>query len=252
MNFALPKWLSLSQEEVASVVAKPLPKNLSIDSQSRKGQRSDDNQDAYLVLGQNKVFAVADGMGGHAGGRIASRLAIDTLYQGISAASYKINEQVIIEAIKRGHQRIRHSAVTNTHLRGMGTTLVVAWLDSSLMHCFHVGDSRAYRWRNYRLQQLTQDHSNPSLRGGKPTLSRALGANIELEVDYQSYPYQAGDGILLCSDGISDALADYAISNILAEWQEKPEQCLTTALIDQAVQAGGTDDKTAVWIAARD
>ena len=79
-----------------------------------------------------------------------------------------------------------------------------------------------------------------------------MGANIELEVDYQSYPYQAGDGILLCSDGISDALADYAISNILAEWQEKPEQCLTTALIDQAVQAGGTDDKTAVWIAARD
>ena len=120
------------------------------------------------------------------------------------------------------------------------------------MNGFRLGDSRAYRWRNFRLEQLTEDHSSPALRGGKATLSRALGANIALEVDYQSHDYQTGDGFLLCSDGISDGLAHYAMSNILADWHDKPEQTLTTALIDAAVEAGGTDDKTAVWIAASD
>ena len=236
------------------------PTQLIVDSQSAQGQRSDDNQDAYLALSRQRLFAVADGMGGHAGGRLASRLVLDTLYQRLSASSQPLNCDVIDDAIRHSHQRLNHRAVSQPELRGMGTTLVLVWLQAKSVHCFHIGDSRAYRWRDYRLQRLTEDHldTRPG-KAGKPALTRALGAPGEIDIAYQVQDWQSGDGLLLCSDGISDALADYRISNVLAAGTGANEriarqgivrQSIARQLIEQAELAGGTDDKSVVWIEA--
>ncbi len=240
-----------------------LPSQLVVDSQSAQGQRSDDNQDAYLALSRQRLFAVADGMGGHAGGRIASRLALDTLYQRITEVKQALDSDVISDAIRHGHQRIGHHAVSHPALRGMGTTLVLVWLQARSLHCFHVGDSRVYRWRDYRLSQLTADHvSTRPGKGSKPALVRALGGPGEIKIDYQVHDWHSGDSILLCSDGISDALANYRISNILAAGTGANEriarqgktgaarQSMARQLIEQATLAGGTDDKSVVWIEA--
>ncbi len=263
MSFALSKWLGIDAPQTAKDSARrPVP--LTVQSQSTQGQRSDDNQDAYLTLAQERLFALADGMGGHAGGRLASRLALDTLYQRITEVRQALDSDVISDAIRHGHQRIGHHAVSHPELRGMGTTLVLVWLERSCLHCFHVGDSRVYRWRDYRLAQLTADHvSTRPGKGSKPALSRALGGPGAIKIDYQVHDWLSGDSILLCSDGISDALADYRISNILAAGTGANErlarqgktgavcQSIARQLIEQAELAGGTDDKTVVWIEHR-
>jgi len=263
MSFALSTWLGIDAPQTAEDPARR-PVSLTVQSQSTQGQRSDDNQDAYLTLAQERLFALADGMGGHAGGRLASRLALDTLYQRITEVRQALDSDVISDAIRHGHQRIGHHAVSHPELRGMGTTFVLVWLERSRLHCFHVGDSRAYRWRDYRLSQLTADHvSTRPGKGSKPALSRALGGPGAIKIDYQVHDWRSGDSILLCSDGISDALADYRISNILAAGTGANErivrqgktgaarQSIARQLIEQATLAGGTDDKTAVWIEHR-
>ena len=275
MSFALSKWLGIDAPQTAKD-----PVSLTVQSQSTQGQRSDDNQDAYLTLAQERLFALADGMGGHAGGRLASRLALDTLYQCITEARQALDSDVISDAIRHGHQRIGHHAVSHPELRGMGTTLVLVWLERSCLHpkstssgrlphslrahCFHVGDSRVYRWRDYRLAQLTADHvSTLPGKASKPALARALGGPGAIKIDYQVHDWHSGDSILLCSDGISDALPDYRISNILAAGTGANErlarqgktgavcQSIARQLIEQAELAGGTDDKTVVWIEHR-
>lgn len=247
MSLALGQW-RLAAKATSPQVAARAAGPLRIESLSRQGGRGSENQDAYLVLAEARLFAVADGMGGHAGGRIASRLAIDTLYQAMTAVGTAVSVAAIEHAIERGHQRIRHAAVSDARLGGMGSTLVVAWWEGQRLHCFHVGDSRAYRWRDYRLAQLTADHSAPAARAGgrKGALLRALGAGAALEVDYACHAWCAGDGLLLCSDGISDVLAGYRISNLLASRGEG--EGVASPMIDQAERLGGRDDKTVVWV----
>ncbi len=246
MSFALPKWLSKTFSDTP-FNSGSAPLSLYIDSKSVQGTRSEDNQDAYLALGSDRLFAVADGMGGHAGGRIASRTALDTIYNRVVEANKNISKELLLDAIQHGNQRIRHNAVINPRLRGMGTTIAMIWLEQTNLHCFYVGDSRIYRWRDYRLEQLSKDHTGQIKKGrNKPALSRALGGGDSVDVDYQYHHWQRGDSILLCSDGVSDALADYRISNILAG--QGGEGRIADRLIEQATQSGGSDDKTAVWI----
>ena len=218
------------------------------------------NEDALLV-GDGKdetLFAVADGIGGFEAGEVASSIAVrvlEDLEPGASfeAAVQEANRQIL--AVGRGDEK----------LSGMGTTLVAVRFGGTqerpVAEIAHVGDSRAYLLRGGNLRLLTEDHSLVAelVRSGdltrdeaaehpqKNLITRALGANDEVDVDTAVVPVEAGDRILLCSDGLSDMVPEARISQILADSPEDPETP-ARLLLSAALDAGGTDNVTVVVV----
>jgi serine/threonine protein phosphatase PrpC len=218
------------------------------------------NEDALLV-GEGKdetLFAVADGIGGFEAGEVASSIAVRVLKDlepgaPFEAAIQEANRQIL--AVGRGDEK----------LSGMGTTLVAARFGGTqerpVAEIAHVGDSRAYLLRGGNLKPLTEDHSLVAelVRSGdltrdqaaehpqKNLITRALGAEEEVDVDTTVLPVEAGDRILLCSDGLSDMVPEEQVSEILADSPDDPE---TTArrLLSTALDAGGTDNVTVVVV----
>jgi protein phosphatase len=233
------------------------------------GRRRENNQDQLLVDDRHGVYAVADGMGGHAAGEVASQIAIEALEDAMSvdewrsgAASAQEIFNKLEEAFKEGNRRICESVVTRGEWRGMGTTIValVASGDKALIG--HVGDSRAYLLRDGRLVRLTNDHSwvSEQVRLGLLTdeeahkhpmrniITRALGNRDELEVDVTQERFLPGDIFLLCSDGLSSMLNDDEIRQTLSDQSRDPENACRM-LVDQANDRGGDDNITVVVLA---
>ena len=218
------------------------------------------NEDALLV-GEGKdetLFAVADGIGGFEAGEVASSIAIEVLKElepgtSFEAAIQKANRRIL--AVGRGDER----------LAGMGTTLVAARFggtqEEPVAQIAHVGDSRAYLLRDGNLRPLTEDHSLVAelVRSGdltrdqaaehpqKNLITRALGAEEEVEVDTTVVPVEAGDRFLLCSDGLSDMVPEGRILEILADSPDDSETPART-LLSAALDAGGTDNVTVVVV----
>jgi protein phosphatase len=235
------------------------------------GRRRENNQDRLLVDDARGVYAVADGMGGHAAGEVASRIAIEALADAMSNGDFDAGSLVAEEAAQRlesafveGNRRICESVVTRGEWRGMGTTIValVALADRAVIG--HVGDSRAYLLRDGVLRRLTNDHSwvSEQVRLGllsdeeadrhpmRNIITRALGNREELEVDLTEQPLQADDIFLLCSDGLNTMLSDDEIGGILGNHGEDPEAACRT-LVDEANARGGEDNITVVILSAR-
>jgi len=219
------------------------------------GPRNASNEDAFLNLHEKRVFAVSDGMGGHVGGHVASSLAINTLRQGLLKGSPTAAD---IEAlIQKASAAVYTTACTTPRLSGMGCTLVVAWVDGDCLRCFNVGDSRAYRLRDYRLEQLTRDHSTTAYKltrsedrpEERRALTRAVGMGPNIKIDMEEYHWLAGDELLLVTDGVTDVLPDFQITNLLVETDGDISERVE-ALILSAIAANGTDDKTAVLVTA--
>jgi protein phosphatase len=227
-----------------------------------KGKTRKNNEDAFLVEDRLKLFAVADGIGGHQGGEVASRMAVETLRETVSnkAASGNPDAGAIVSALKRGFELgnsgIIDAASDNPALNGMGTTLTALFLTEGFAHLAHIGDSRAYLLREERLEQVSEDHGvvAEQVRAGLITpeqarkspyrhvITRALGIDREIQVDQRAIRTRENDIFLLCSDGLTEMVEDHEIARIL---RDSPSAA-AEKLINAANNRGGVDNITVV------
>ena len=215
------------------------------------GQVREGNEDSLLIV--EPLYAVADGMGGHRGGEVASTLALETVQQLFEQRRGTLAEQVV-EANRAVFERSR----TDRSVSGMGTTLTAALVDGNRVHLAHVGDSRAYLFRGGALRLLTEDHTlvHKMVMEGEITaeeaethphrsiLTRALGVDQSVLVDEGDIEVANGDRILLCSDGLTGMVADGQIREILTEAADPQEA--VDRLVTVANRAGGIDNITAI------
>jgi PPM family protein phosphatase len=221
------------------------------------GRRREVNEDSFLV--HEPLFVVADGMGGHVAGDIASSTAIDTIKeQSPSASAGDLN--TLAGLVLSANSRIWEKAQSDSTLRGMGTTCTLLMLDSSKAHFAHVGDSRAYLLRGGTLTQITEDHTlvgrmvkegrlsaeDAERHPQRSIVTRALGVDSEVEVDLMTVDVLDGDRILICSDGLSSMLDFDSIAATLNE--EADPQAAADRLVDAANDAGGEDNITVVIV----
>ena len=221
-------------------------------SRTHIGRVRRSNQDALLVFpGPYGMYGVADGMGGHKAGDVASRMAAELLYRVLEGALPQ--EDLLRAAIEEVNTRIYEEQLQHEDLSGMGTTLTVLWETEDYLLLGHVGDSRAYLLRHGALKQISEDHSlvGEMLRNGLLTeeqarthpyrniITRALGTDAEIEADILRLDKQAGDRYLLCSDGLYEYAPQEEIGRILAHpfMEEAADRFLSLAL-----ERGGKDN----------
>mgnify|MGYP006272656835 CR=1 FL=1 len=214
------------------------------------GRLRQSNEDALLL--SEPVFAVADGMGGARAGEVASAMAVAALH------GYNGGEQGLALAIEDVNARIHAASQADPSLLGMGTTITAAMVDGPSLVLAHVGDSRAYLLRAGRLQQLTDDHSlvGELVRRGalspaeaerhpqRSVITRALGADAQVDVDVLRIPLEDGDLLLLCSDGLTGMVGDAELARLLRGGGRLDE--LARACVAAANSAGGEDNVTVV------
>jgi len=225
------------------------------------GKKRQKNEDSYLINDELHLFIVADGMGGHAGGEYASRIAITTIEDSFknSAIDSDDEEKLLESAIKVAGQKIVSKAEEDRSLKGMGTTVIALHLSEKRAILGHVGDSRAYLFREGVLEQITEDHSlvNEQVKSGliseeeaknhqfKNIITRSLGVTSEVEVDLVSKKLKVGDTFLLCSDGLSN-LVD--IQEMEKELRERETVLAAKAMVDLANKRGGDDNITLILV----
>ncbi|XXT24411.1 Stp1/IreP family PP2C-type Ser/Thr phosphatase [Sorangium sp. So ce429] len=240
------------------------------------GRQRKHNEDNVLVKSELGLFVVADGMGGHNAGNVASALAtrsLDNFFEatraGILPGPVPVDEQEldpgarrIVAAIRKANHDVFVISNTYTQHQGMGSTVVAAYVcsETEQIHVGHVGDSRCYRIREGAIEQLTKDHSlindalalKPDLsqdelaRLPKNIITRALGMKDAVKVDIRSEPILPGDVFLLCSDGLSGMVSEQQILDVFEITQEPHEAC--ELLIAMANEAGGTDNISALIV----
>lgn len=233
------------------------------------GRRREKNEDAFLADPELRLFAVADGMGGHAAGEIASALAIRSLRDVVGAGGWNAETAGVTDAVRRltaaleeGNRQICDSIVAHAERRGMGTTVVALVALAREAVIAHIGDSRAYLLRRGALRRLTSDHSwvNEQVKLGvlsdedaqrhpmRNIVTRALGSRPEVAIDTNVEPMEPGDVFLLCSDGLNTMLSDTETEATLREHARDPEVACR-ALVEAANARGGDDNVTVVVVA---
>jgi serine/threonine protein phosphatase PrpC len=201
------------------------------------------------------LFAVADGMGGHQGGEVASRLALETL-KGVAESP----DAGLADVVREANRVVFRKAAQDPGLAGMGTTLTAVLAADGGVRLAHVGDSRAYLMRDGRMKQLTKDHTvvqrlvdegrltqiEAGMHPQRSILTNALGVDEEIRVDEDTLELRPGDRLLLCSDGLTGMIDDDQIREVLGANEDPQAAC--DALVDAANEAGGQDNVTAVVI----
>jgi PPM family protein phosphatase len=214
------------------------------------------NEDAYALRADDGLFVVCDGMGGAPAGEVASRMAIDVMLQRLDAPQrisasatrcdardYLPHTTRLADAVRSSNEFIYDRAQRDPDRAGMGTTLVGAWIRQHVAGVAHVGDSRAYLWHGDRLEPLTSDHS---LAHRQHVLVRALGREPDVEVDLKEVPVQAGDYVLLCSDGLTRMVSERVMAEAIVHLREPQRIC--DSLIAVANENGGIDNITVVVV----
>mgnify|MGYP002777048224 FL=1 len=222
------------------------------------------NQDAYFTDPDGRFFIVADGMGGHAGGQEASRIAIDSMRLFLEQQwnSDLDSDALLKQAFSEANQAILKDQRIHPERADMGTTAVaMIFRDGDQPMCAHVGDSRLYRLRGSKLDQITEDHTwvARAMRSGEMTpdqarihpmrhvLVQCLGRDDLEMIEVQSFEVQQGDRLLLCSDGLTEELSDQIIANHLKRIRACDKAA--TQLIEAAKSQGGRDNITVVIVA---
>lgn len=201
------------------------------------------NEDDLLVDEDRRFFLVADGLGGHRAGDVASRTAARAAHSAVVTSSDHEPGRALGDALHAAHDAVLEAAATDPGRSGMGTTAVLAQLsaDDRQLWVAHVGDSRAYLLRAGRLHRLTADHR---IGGGR--LTQALGTPGDVSPETAQFDLAAGDRILLCTDGLTDMVDDGAITAQLASDEGLERSC--DGLVDDAMAHGGIDNVTLVLI----
>lgn len=226
--------------------------NVTLYARSDVGLVRTNNEDSFLTDPRRGLAIVADGMGGHAAGEIASRLTVERISELVKApdsfwpfGKAQREQTNLIESIRQANIKVRETAALDGTLTGMGTTVVVLWVRGRRAHVAHVGDSRIYRYRRGGLVQLTRDHSWPSEDGSmRNVLMRAVGAEDKVEIDHRLLDVAAGDIFLLCSDGLTRPVGDEGIANTLRDYKDGEKA--SDRLIELAKQNGAPDNVTVV------
>lgn len=236
-------------------------------ARSETGLVRNNNQDAFYVNQEQGLVVVADGMGGHSGGEIASGIAVQVMEAELSQAHW-LNEgdemQTLLKlgsAVEKANKGIRTQASQKPDLKGMGTTIVAVLFRLGRVFVAHVGDSRLYRFRDGKLHQITRDHSlqqqlldagtfktiaDAEAAGiGSNILTRALGIEDQVEVDVTDEILKKDDVFLLCSDGLSNMVTDTDIEKILSHYGRDIEAASERLLLG-ALSAGGLDNITLI------
>lgn len=238
------------------------------------GRKRKNNEDAFASLPDQGLFVLCDGMGGTAAGEVASRLAVDTIVGQLKAAEsteraappgegtdgYLLETEQLAAAVRRSNRSIYEQAQQNASQAEMGTTVVSAWITQNMASLAHVGDSRAYLWHGHRLEALTSDHSlvearvqaglldrEESLKSeDQNILLRALGREPDVDVDLHEVPLQAGDYLVLCSDGLTRMVPDGEMAEAIERVREPELIC--RHLVDAANRNGGVDNITVIVV----
>jgi len=245
---------------------------------SDAGRKRTGNEDAFCVAPGLGLFVVADGMGGHAAGEVASRLAVDTieramgrylggmdpaLAEGDPEADLSPAGKALRGSIRLANRAILEAASARAEYEGMGTTLAAALFRGGAVTLAHIGDSRIYRVRDGAIRQMSRDHSlvqqqvdegvlTPGAAQGsalRHLITRALGIKAGVEVETAELPSRPGDAWLLCSDGLSDLVEDEEMLEALQAHADPDEAC--RALIDRANYRGGDDNITVLIVRVR-
>lgn len=242
------------------------------------GRKRKHNEDSFVIDISEGLFVVADGMGGHAAGEVAAKIAVDTIEEFIADTSQKMestwpfqynhqwrfNSNRLAVAVEKANERVISAVAKQPSLKGMGTTLVGGILNGSGMSLAHVGDSRAYRRRGGALRRLTDDHSwvHEQIVTGilteeeakshplKNVVTRALGGGPTVLPELQEYDLQPGDQYLFCSDGLTTMLTDEEIDEVLGTGRDPETICRD--LIDRANDRGGLDNITTIVVEVGD
>jgi serine/threonine protein phosphatase PrpC len=233
------------------------------------GMKRTHNEDYFSIIEDEQLFMVADGMGGHASGEVASKMSAEIIGEFYGRTKdeeatwpYKMErnlnyiENRLTCSIKLANYRIFHAAASDIRYKGMGTTIVSTLIAGDKIHVGHVGDSRCYRSRPEGIAQLTRDHSLlEDYKDAKPdmteeeernfphknVITRALGMRETVEVDIRQYGIEDGDIYLLCSDGLSGMVPDHEMQATLSKGGGDLERCVSE-LVDKANRNGGVDN----------
>jgi protein phosphatase len=239
------------------------------------GRKRQGNEDSMLVNPEQNLFVVADGMGGHAAGEVASKIAVDSINEFVCLTStdeeitwpFGLEENISYDgnrlktAIRYANRKVLEVTKEKKEYEGMATTVAAVLLDGDTANLAHVGDSRIYLYRDSQLSQLTSDHSwvNEQIQSGvisadqarshplRNVVTRALGGKSDLQVDLAPSQMQPGDILLLCSDGLTGMVADEEIGVVIERVQGDVEKA-AKELVNAANAGGGEDNITVVLI----
>jgi protein phosphatase len=239
------------------------------------GRKRKGNEDSLFVNPEQNLFVVADGMGGHAAGEVASQIAVDSINEFVCLTGgdeeitwpFGLDESISYDgnrlktAIRYANKKVLEATKERSEYEGMATTVAAVLVDGDTANLGHVGDSRIYLHRNGETSLLTNDHSwvNEQVVSGvisadqarthplRNVVTRALGGKVDLLVDMQAHKMQAGDILLLCSDGLTTMLPDEEITQILEEAAGDVERA-ASELVAAANAHGGEDNITVLLI----
>jgi len=234
-------------------------------ARTSQGRVRTGNEDSFGMLPEHGIYVVCDGMGGAAGGEIASRMAVDTILDRMSAMPDAEQDAAdggerLHEAIAEANRMVHGRAEREPSLSGMGTTLVALLLEGEQALVAHAGDSRCYLLRGGKLERITQDHSlvDEQMRMGAMTaeeaersplrsvITRAIGTQPSITEDVAVIQPQAGDVFLLCTDGLTREVKEDSIAQILGGNNDL--EVAVQALVDAANEAGGRDNVTTLVV----
>ncbi|MBN2800978.1 MAG: serine/threonine-protein phosphatase [Deltaproteobacteria bacterium] len=244
-----------------------------------QGPVRDNNEDYFKSDPERGIFVVADGMGGHSAGEVASMMAVDTVHEILMGDDDPEETRLVRDldpidtsdvlrerlryAMNQASVRIRRHAELDPSTRGMGTTVVVLVVEGDEAHLAHVGDSRAYLYRQGRLTRLTRDHTvvQQEIDAGRLTpelgrlvphkhiLTQSVGFHGPVEPDTATRLIEDGDVFILCSDGLTDPIDDPPLRDII---EATPVNILADTLVAEALRAGGEDNVTVMVVVARE
>ncbi len=237
------------------------------------GRKRNHNEDSFLIDEDLQLYVVADGMGGHAGGGTASRIAVETIDRELRKIRESANTpfaltstlqesplpDIIREAVERACVSIFHAAQEDPRLAGMGTTVISLMVKDDQAFFAHVGDSRAYLIRGDLIQQISEDHSlvNEQIKAGmitpeeakhsryKNIITRSVGFEEEVQVDVMGLVTEPGDLFVLCSDGLANMLEDKELLDVV---RKTPFEDTPKKLIELANDRGGDDNITVIVV----